>query len=160
MTILGIDPGTTRIGFGIVHKEGSAFRASASGLFEYPQDSHRFEKEFTSLIATHKPEAAAIEKIFFAKNQKTALEVTEMRGVIKFLIQKQNIPILEFTPLEVKQYITGYGRADKKQLETMTLKVLALAKKPKYDDESDALAIALCGALAYPMHKKTKVTIP
>ncbi len=79
-----------------------------------------------------------------------------MRGVIKFIVHKQNILILEYTPLEIKQSITGYGRAEKQQLEKLTLKILNVSKKPRYDDESDALAIALSGALSYPMYIKTR----
>ena len=156
LTVLGIDPGTTRIGFGVVEKEGSSFRVRASGIFEHPQNPRRFEDEFLSLLATHAPHAAAIEKIFFTKNQKTALAVTEMRGVMKFLIQKADIPVLEFNPLEVKQYITGYGKAEKRQLEAMVMRILNIPTKARHDDESDAIAIALCGALAYPMYTKTR----
>ncbi|MEK7498744.1 MAG: crossover junction endodeoxyribonuclease RuvC, partial [Patescibacteria group bacterium] len=118
MVILGIDPGTTRIGFGVVEKQGSNFRACVSGLFASPSDPLLFEKELLTLLKKHKPDAVAIEKVFFGKNQKTALAVSEMRGVIKFIIQKQNILILEYTPLEIKQSITGYGRAEKTSAET------------------------------------------
>ncbi|MBI5421058.1 MAG: crossover junction endodeoxyribonuclease RuvC [Parcubacteria group bacterium] len=156
MIILGIDPGTTRIGFGVVEKQGSTFHALASGLFKSPANPLLFEKELLTLLKKHKPDAVSIEKVFFGKNQKTALAVSEMRGVIKFIIQKQNILILEYTPLEIKQSITGYGRAEKQQLEKLTLKILNVSKKPKYDDESDALAIALSGALSYPMYIKTR----
>ncbi len=156
MIILGIDPGTVRIGYALVEKEGSHFSAQLSGIFRHPRNPLLFEQELETLIKEYSPVVAVIEKLFFAKNQKTALAVTEMRGIIKFIIQKHNIPILEPTPLEVKQHITGYGRAEKKQLEKLTLKILNITKKPKYDDESDALAIALCGALGYSMYIKTR----
>ncbi len=156
MVILGIDPGTTRIGYAVVKKDGSFFRLETSGLIKHPSSPLLFEQELRTLITSHKPQAATIEKLFFAKNQKTALAVSEMRGVIKFLIQKHDIPVMEPTPLEVKQLITGYGRAEKGQLFRLVTKLLKLTHTPKYDDESDAIAIALCGALLYPSFFRNK----
>ena len=152
MIILGIDPGTTRIGFGIIKKEGSKLLPLHYGLLSLPPPSpgNRFIKnvvnELTKLIRTYKPDVAAVEKLFFFKNQKTIISVSEMRGVILTSLTLSDIPIYEFTPLQVKQSVSSYGRADKKQVELMVRLILSLEDKIEPDDAADGLAIAICCA--------------
>ena len=102
--------------------------------------------EITAIIATHNPEALAIEKLYFQNNQKTAIEVAEARGVLLLAAQQAGIPVFEYTPLQVKSAVTGYGQAQKPQVMEMTRRLLRLQKVPKPDDTADALAIAICHA--------------
>lgn len=151
MIILGIDPGTTQIGFGVVRVTGNKFESLDYGiiknsgkdkLFYYKNTSH----SLTELIKKHGPDVASVERLFFFKNQKTVMSVGEMRGVIMLTLANHNLPVLEFTPMQVKQALSGYGRADKKQVQRMVRLVLNIKEEIKPDDAADALAIAICGA--------------
>jgi len=147
--ILGIDPGFGRMGWAIVSRKKNDYSAEEAGCFEtknnipYPERIQRIGGEIEKIIVKHRPEAMAIEKLFFTANQKTALRVAEARGVIIYLASAAKIPILEYTPLEVKVAVCGYGKADKKQIQRMIQILLKLKSAPKYDDETDALAVAL-----------------
>ena len=155
MIILGIDPGIARIGYGVIKvfpakknfKEKIKFLNC--GVVETDKkigQSKRLlilEKEITKLLKQFNPDMAVLEKLFFFKNQKTAIEVSQAIGVIKLAIERKKIPIIEFTPLQVKMMITGYGQAEKKQVQEMVVKILALKKAPKLDDAVDALALAI-----------------
>ena len=150
MVILGIDPGTTQIGFGVIKNEGNRFEALDYGiiknlgkdkLFDYKNTS----KALSKLIKKHKPNIASVEKLFFFKNQKTVMSVGEMRGVIMLTLANNNLPVLEFTPLQVKRALSGYGRADKNQIQRMVRLILGIKEEIKPDDATDALAIAICG---------------
>jgi len=150
MKILGIDPGSTRIGYGIIKKENRELKFLRAGLLkiEAKGKNHRLldlEKSFSKLLEKEKPDLVAIEKLYFAKNVTTALEVAQSRGILTLLIIKHKIPIIELTPLEVKQNLTGYGRADKKIVAKMAAKILGIEKIKGYDDASDAIAIAIAG---------------
>ena len=150
--ILGIDPGLAITGYGIISytaKKTSliacgSINSKAQELFE-----KRLSKIYTNLtkiISTYKPDIVAIEELFFAKNAKTALKVGQARGVAVLAACQENVPIQEFTPLQVKQAITGYGLASKSQIQKMVKLLLSLKTVPQPDDVADALAVAICCA--------------
>ncbi len=145
--ILGIDPGYGRLGFGVIEKD----KALAFGVITTPKGeiSERILEiavDIRLLIKKHKPDVLVIEELFFAKNVTTALKVAEVRGVILFLAAERGIRVVEVKPNEVKLALTGYGRADKRQMQEMVKTVFHLKTTPKLDDAADALAIAWCGA--------------
>ena len=148
--ILGIDPGFGRIGWGVIVQSGSDWQAANYGCVETSmKDSFvdrlaELHKEILKLIKKYKPTRMAVEDLFFFKNLKTAIKVSQARGVILLTAVQNKIPVDEFTPLQVKQSITGYGRAEKQQMQKMVQTVLGLNKKIKSDDAADALAVALC----------------
>lgn len=150
--ILGIDPGIARMGWGVVEEAHHTPRAIAYGCFETPSTmSHdarlaAVHKELTRLIKHYKPNKVAVEKLFFSKNVKTALTVGEARGVILMTCAALQVPTVEISPKEVKQALTGYGQADKQQMQKMVQLMLGLKELPKPDDAADALAIAIAGA--------------
>lgn len=150
IVILGIDPGTATTGFGVIHKENGEISFVDCGIIKtspktsFPNRLLEIEKDLSSIIKKHKPDSVAIEKIFFAKNTKTAIDVGHARGVAMLVAEKNKKTISEYTPLQVKQAITGYGGAEKKQIQQMVKCLLKLEKIPKPDDASDALAIAIC----------------
>ncbi len=150
MVILGIDPGMARCGFGAIEKKGNAIKYLSAGVIESSSDfkqSKRLEiiyKEIKKIIKRYKPDIIAIETLFFSKNVKTAFRVGEARGVILLAAQQQKIKIMEFTPLQVKISITGYGFAEKLQVQKMIKMLLGLKEIPRPDDAADALAIAIC----------------
>ncbi len=161
MVILGIDPGTATTGYGVIQKTKAK---NGFGILEYGviatkkmlSDAERLEilgQDLESLIKKHRPAAVGIEKLFFTTNQKTVMTVSQARGVVLFLAQKHKLPILEFTPLQVKNFICGYGKADKKQVQYVVQKTFGLTKIPKPDDAADALAIALCAGWHFPKQK-------
>lgn len=161
MVILGIDPGTATTGYGLIQK---ARAGSGFGILEYGviatkkqlTDAERLEilgQDLESLIKKHKPAALGVERLFFTTNQKTVMTVSQARGVVLYVAQKHQLPILEFTPLQVKNFICGYGKADKKQVQFVVQKTFGLKKIPKPDDAADALAIALCAAWHLPKQK-------
>ena len=151
MLILGLDPGSTRVGYGLIKKEKNGLKFIKSGLLKIiskdkGQRLLELEKSFSRLLKKEKPDLAAIEKLYFAKNLRTAREVAESRGVLTLLIIKQKIPLLEYTPSEIKSGITGYGRADKKTILKIVVKILKIKKIQGGDDASDALAAAIIAA--------------
>ena len=158
MIILGIDPGTATTGFGILKKTGKNLEVLDYGCIEtLPtlEDGDRLKilnNELNKLIKKYPPKIIAVENLFFFKNLKTAMPVSQAKGVILLTASKKRIPVVEFTPLQVKMAITGYGRAEKKQVQRMIQTMLCLEEKPKdkakrKDDATDALGIALCYAL-------------
>ncbi len=156
MLIIGIDPGTATTGYGVIEiksKQGrkkEELKFIAYGTIQtapHQPAELRLKKiynEVTRLIKKYKPNVLSIEKIFFFKNFKTVIPVSEVRGIILLAAAKKRITIKEFTPLQVKMGISGYGRADKRQVQRMVKKILGLKKIPKPDDAADALAIAVC----------------
>ena len=153
MIILGIDPGTAITGFGVLKKIGKhELKLIDYGCIKTPTNLSTAErlallnKELSSLLKKQKPDIAAIEDIFFFKNLKTAIKVSQARGVILFTIAKAKIPIYEYTPLQIKQAVACYGRAEKSQVQKMVKRLLNLKDIPKPDDASDALATAICCA--------------
>ncbi|OGD25586.1 crossover junction endodeoxyribonuclease RuvC [Candidatus Azambacteria bacterium RIFCSPHIGHO2_01_FULL_40_24] len=149
MIILGIDPGTTRIGYALLNKkENSNVDLIIYGCLELPNKSQterltEISQLISDLIAKHCPVILAIEKLFFTKNAKTAFSVSEARGVIINAAASLNLEILEFTPLEIKVAVTGYGKAEKREIQKMICRLLNLEKMPQPDDASDAIAIGL-----------------
>lgn len=152
MVILGIDPGTTRIGFGVIEALNGKITCTKYGLIPEPSPTNVMA-ELGRLIKTYKPDVAAVEKLFFFKNQKTIISVSEMRGVILTALTINNVPIREFTPLQVKQAVSGYGRASKGQVQQMVKLILGVKKPIEPDDAADGLAIAICCAnnVVYPI---------
>ncbi len=152
MIILGIDPGIAIVGWGVVEYNGNKFRTLGYGSIQTTKDEttqqrlNRIYEELTAIIQTYRPEAMAVEELFFNTNQTTAIRVAEARGVILLAAQRQGLTIAEYTPLQVKQSVVGYGRAEKKQVITMVTMMLGLPKPPKPDDTADALAIAVTHA--------------
>ncbi len=147
MIILGIDPGTTRIGFGLIEFDRNNMRCLDYGVIDAGKGAGIYKNtvaQVSKIIKKYRPGAAAIEKLFFFKNQKTIISVSQMRGAILYALEIANLPIYEFTPLQVKQSITNYGRAEKKQIQTMVKMILKLTEDIRPDDAADALAIALC----------------
>ncbi|MEK7515284.1 MAG: crossover junction endodeoxyribonuclease RuvC [Patescibacteria group bacterium] len=152
--ILGIDPGTHRVGFGVIELEGQKLSPVSFNTLEYTAPSHgdrlvSLEKDISTLLEQHQPHAVAMERIFFAQNKTTALSVSEARGVISLCIARARIPLLEFTPSQVKQAVASHGQADKRQVTHMVKLLLRITDSIAYDDTTDALAVAICGASAY-----------
>lgn len=156
MIYLGIDPGTATTGFGIIQKTRNSkqeYDILEFGVIETPKtdsDSKRLQiifEDLTGLIKKYKPSFIGIEKLFFATNARTAMTVSQARGVALLASEQANVPIMEFTPLQVKNTLCGYGKADKKQVQSMVQKTFNLKNIPKPDDAADALAIALCAAV-------------
>ncbi|MBQ1935569.1 MAG: crossover junction endodeoxyribonuclease RuvC [Clostridia bacterium] len=153
MRVMGIDPGLATVGFGIVDSAGTFnFRPVEFGAVLTPAGEKTEDRlleiyaNIDELVNTFKPDAVSIEKLFFNTNEKTAINVAQARGVILLAVRKNNIPIFEYTPMQVKQAVTGYGRAEKAQIQTMMRMLLGLPAVPKPDDVADALAIAICHA--------------
>ncbi|HOZ50088.1 MAG TPA: crossover junction endodeoxyribonuclease RuvC [Candidatus Hydrogenedentes bacterium] len=150
MRVLGLDPGTATTGYGVVEGKGSRLRYVAHGTIATPAHTHFATRlntlfdETTRLIAMHKPDAAAIEKLFFSRNVTTGITVAQARGVIALACARAGLPIGEFSPLEVKNAVVGYGKAEKRQVQEMVKILLNLDALPRPDDAADALAIAIC----------------
>ena len=152
MRILGIDPGLERIGYGVVDREGSRLTPIDFGLIETPRISlpdrlALAQEELSTLIAKHKPQSIATEKLLFAVNRKTAMDVAKALGMILLTTAQHQVPWCEYAPSEVKLAVVGTGAADKKQVQFMVTRLLSLEKTPKPDDVADALAIAICHAM-------------
>ena len=150
MRVLGIDPGFALVGFGIVEKDDMGeMKALDYGVISTPKEESfstrlaMIYKGMCDLIDTYKPDAIAIEELFFFKNQKTVIPVAEARGVIVLASIQRLGEVYEYTPLQIKQALTGNGRAEKKQIQYMVTNILGLEKIPKPDDAADAVAVAL-----------------
>ena len=150
MKILGIDPGMAIVGYGLIEYKDDKIELLTSGSIQTDKnstDSQRLLEIFNDLstvVDKYKPDSASVENLFFFKNQKTVIPVAEARGVILTVLQKFNIPTFSYTPMEVKQVLTGYGRAEKKEVEQMVKIALETETLPKLDDTVDAIAIAIC----------------
>ncbi len=151
MVVLGIDPGLATVGFGVVESfRGNDFRALEYGAV-LTEAGRKVEDRLSEiydnvdeLCKTFRPDAVSVEKLYFNTNEKTAINVAQARGVILLALRKNNVPIFEYTPLQIKQALTGYGRAEKKQIMYMVKTLLGLDSEPKPDDTADALAAAIC----------------
>ncbi|OGH19236.1 MAG: crossover junction endodeoxyribonuclease RuvC [Candidatus Levybacteria bacterium RIFCSPHIGHO2_12_FULL_38_12] len=160
MLILGIDPGIGRMGWGIITIENSKLKIVNSGCIEtssklpVPERLLKIHKTLKELIEEHKPDALAVEELFFNTNAKTAFVVGQARGVVLLLGAQFNLKIGIYTPLQVKMALTGYGRAEKTQMGKMVKTLLNLKEVPKPDDTADALAVALTHAFSYKKHFK------
>jgi crossover junction endodeoxyribonuclease RuvC len=152
MRIIGIDPGIAIVGFGILDKQGSQLRPVQYGSIQteaglpVPLRLKQVFEAMQSLLDTYRPEEMAVEKLFFNKNVTTAFTVGQARGVILLAAEMAGIPVYEYTPMQVKQAVTGYGGAEKRQIQEMTRMLLRLRETPKPDDVADALGIAITHA--------------
>jgi len=152
MRILGIDPGTAIVGYGVIEKHYHDYRVVDYGCIRteaglpLPQRLNRIYQGMLLLLEKHQPDEVAVEDLFFNRNITTAISVGEARGVILLAAAQKALPVGEYTPLQVKQAITGYGRAEKKQMQFMIKNILRLTEEPKPDDVADALAVAVCHA--------------
>ena len=150
MVILGIDPGVAIVGYGVVECVSGNFRCLEYGCITTPAHTlleDRLSEIYdgmTELIARHRPDCMSIEELFFNNNQKTAVDVAQARGVILLAANKAKLPIYEYTPLQVKSAVVGYGRAEKQQVMYMVRQYLHMKETPKPDDAADAIAIAIC----------------
>lgn len=149
--ILGIDPGIADTGYGVIKEEGNKITALTYGsIVTSPKDSTEerlviLNQELEKIIKEFKPDRVAIEELFFNKNVKTALVVGHARGVVLLTVKKMNLPLAHYTPLQVKQAVSTYGKAPKLQVQKMVKLILGLKELPTPDDAADALAVAICG---------------
>ena len=150
MKILGIDPGMAIVGYGLIETVNDSINLLTSGSIQTDKklpDSKRLLEiynDLTTVVQKYQPDCASVEELFFFKNQKTIIPVAEARGVILTVLEKLNIPTYSYTPIQVKQVLTGYGRAEKKEVEQMVRLTLQSDKLPKLVDAVDAIAIAIC----------------
>lgn len=153
MIILGIDPGFDRLGCAILNKEKGVNKIIYSTCFlsdrklSYEKRILGLGEKIKKIITKYKPDVLAIEKLFFTKNKKTAMQIAEVRGMILYLASLYNLSVCEFTPPQIKITITGYGNADKTQVQKMLKQELKLKNLPKYDDESDAIGVAITASV-------------
>lgn len=159
MIIIGIDPGYAIVGVGVVEYVGNKFRTLEYNAITTPAGMNTVDRlkkiydEMGMYLDKYKPDAMAIEELFFNSNQKTAINVAQARGVLLVAAANRGVPISEYTPLQVKQSVTGYGRAEKKQIQQMVKMILGLNVIPKPDDAADALALAICHAHSSKMNR-------
>lgn len=160
LTILGFDPGLADTGFGLVCREDNKFQYLTCGSIK-TQAGKNFStrllelySEASSLLVEYKPDLVVVEKLFFAKNTKTAIDVSQARGVLLLAIVEQRVNLLELTPLQIKQAIASTGQASKRQVGLMVKNLLRLSAVPKPDDAADALAIAIAGASFNTLFRK------
>lgn len=152
MRILGIDPGTATTGFGVVDYERGKLKFVDAGVITTPSTAAMPDRlvtiyaELGELVQEHRPDRLAVEQLFFAANVTTAMTVGQARGVVLLVGAQHKLPLDEYTPLQVKMAITGYGRAGKKQMQEMVMRILMLDSLPQPDDAADALAIAITAA--------------
>ena len=155
MLILGIDPGFAIVGFGLVETAGGRQRLVNCGAITTPAGDPlparllQIANDMDLLLEQFKPEAMAVEELFFTNNITTGIGVAQARGVILLAAEKRGVPIFEYSPSQVKQAVVGYGKAEKRQVMDMTRRLLGLAAPPKPDDAADAVAIALCHARSF-----------
>ena len=152
MRILGIDPGFAIVGWGVIEYSGSKFKTIAYGSIQTPAGMRleerlaQIHKQMNLLFETYRPDAMAVEELFFNNNITTGIRVAEARGVILVSAEEHGVKIAEYTPSQVKQAVVGYGKAEKRQIISMVTMLLGLSEPPKPDDTADALAIAICHA--------------
>ena len=160
MIILGIDPGTAIMGYGLIEQKGNHLRALAFSCWRTPAHTPLAERllmlyeQIDPFLLEHPPDHMAVEELFFSRNTTTALSVAHARGVVLLAGAKRGIPVYEYTPLQVKQAVVGFGRADKNQVQQMVKGLLRLDQIPRPDDAADALAIAICHAHSYALDRR------
>jgi len=159
MVIMGIDPGFAITGYGIVKYEGNRFRPVTYGVVltyaeePFAQRLLKLDNEICAIVEMYRPDAVAVEELFFNKNIKTAIMAAHGRGISLTAVARCGVEVFEYTPLQVKQAVVGYGRADKAQVQQMVRAILNLPEIPKPDDAADALAIAICHGHSYKLSK-------
>ncbi len=156
MIILGLDPGTARLGYGVLRKDGAKFLHLEHGCLETPKGMPQperlacLQKGIADIITRYAPALVGVEKLFFQKNVKTAMTVSEARGVALLAAHTSALPVFEPTPMQVKLALVGHGGADKRQVQEMIRRLLNLKEIPRPDDAADALAIAYCAGVSSP----------
>ena len=154
MRILGIDPGVATIGFGVVDAERGNQQLVRYGVITTPAGIplssrlYQISQDMSELIAQFTPDEAAVEELFFTKNITTGIAVAHGRGVLLLELERAGVPVYEYTPMQVKQAVAGYGKAEKRQVMAMTARLLKMKEIPRPDDAADALALAICHARA------------
>jgi crossover junction endodeoxyribonuclease RuvC len=162
MLILGIDPGTSVTGYGILESDGSAHHCLHCGAVKLscrqpiPQRLLALHQKIAELIKAYPVEALALEDLFYAVNVKSALRLSQARGVIMLAAAENKIPVFEYSPLEVKNAVVGYGRAEKMQVQQMLCRILGLPEPPEPNDVADALAVAVCHAQSHKVREKMR----
>lgn len=152
MRILGIDPGFAITGYSVIDYVGNKFKLITAGAIEtkagisFPVRLNKIYEDLNTIIEEYKPEAMAVEELFFNNNIKTGINVAQARGIVLVVGYRNGVPTFEYTPLQVKQAVVGYGRAEKKQVQKMVQSILKVEKIPKLDDITDSMAIAICHA--------------
>ena len=152
MRILGIDPGYAITGYSIIDYQGNRFKLIDSGAVltkageSFPDRLNKIYNDVGEIIDSYKPDAISVEELFFNNNAKTAINVAQARGIVLVIGRQKNIPTFEYTPLQIKQAVAGYGRADKIQVQKMVKTILNVEKLPKLDDTTDSMAAAICHA--------------
>jgi crossover junction endodeoxyribonuclease RuvC len=150
LRVLGLDPGTATTGWAVLEEVAGEIKPLTFGHISTAKDKSEearlceIAKDLQKIISTYRPQEAAVEKLFFFKNQKTIIQVGQARGALLLTLAQKGVSIFGYTPLQVKQALTGYGRAEKKQIQEMVKNILHLKSIPKPDDTADAIAIALC----------------
>lgn len=159
MIAIGFDPGTARLGYGVIESEPDP-KAIDYGVIVTDPDEPMAQRLLTiysavgELIDRHRPSAVAVERLFFAQNVTTAMTVGQARGTVLLAAAQRDIPVAEYAPSEVKQAVVGYGKADKAQIQEMVRLILGLANAPHPDDAADALAIAICHVQTVPLRSR------
>jgi crossover junction endodeoxyribonuclease RuvC len=158
MLVIGIDPGTAITGYGLVReKEDGSLAVEGFGVIETPANLAmperllQLHRQLREIVDDHHPESGAVEKLFFQRNVRTAISVGQARGVALLALAQAQIPVAEYSPMEIKQAVAGYGGADKNQVQQMVRALLGLAEIPRPDDAADALAVAICHVHSAPM---------
>ncbi len=163
MRILGIDPGYAIVGYGVIDYEGNRFKTvdygkiTTTAQYSLAERLQKIYEGVTEIIRLHNPEMVAVEELFFNSNVTTAIAVAQARGVILLASSQSGKELYEYTPLQVKQAVVGYGRAQKEQVQQMVKVLLNLDKIPKPDDVADALAVAVCHAHSHHMNHKLNI---
>lgn len=164
MRIIGIDPGIALMGFGIIDIKGNELIYRSHGVIEsgpdlsIPNRLSKIDRELEQILEITKPDEAAFEELFFYNNKRTAFIVAQARGVEVTAFAKKDIPLFEYTPAQIKQAVTGYGRATKKQIQETVQILLKLKEIPKPDDAADGLAVAICHAFNQRFKEKQRMT--
>jgi len=162
MIILGIDPGTAIMGYGLIEKSGNRLRPIEYACWRTPAHTPLQERllslytNLEELLIKVQPDQMAVEELFFNSNTTTAMAVGQARGIVLLAAAQKGIPVYEYTPLQVKQAVVGYGKADKQQVQHMVRALLALQEIPKPDDAADALAVAICHVHSFSLLRKTE----
>lgn len=163
MVIVGIDPGIAIVGYGVIDYTGNSFKLMEYGTIDTPAGTpvaKRLRMIYDSmydLLLRYKPEAVAVEQLFWGRNVTTGINVAHARGVILLCAEQSGVSVSEYTPLQIKQAVAGYGRADKKQIQNMMKILLNMNTVPKPDDAADAIAVAICCAHSYNFEKLQKL---
>lgn len=163
MKIIGIDPGYAIVGYGVVDYRNTNFTTLCYGAIQtpagmpFPQRLCQIYEELCLVLEQHKPEAMAVEKLFFTNNKTTGIDVAQARGVVLLAAEQRGIKVYEYTPMQVKQAVVGYGKAVKAQVMDMTTRLLHLREVPKPDDTADALAVAICHAHTGPSLMNSRI---